>query len=318
MPPTVVITDHAFPDVRHERAAAEAAGARLVVAQCRTPAEVIEAGRDADALLVQWAPIDAEVARNLTRCKAIVRYGIGVDNVDLEAARRRGIPVCNVPNYCIDEVADHAVALALALGRQLPQLDARLRSGTWKFYPDRPMPAFREMTFGTLGFGRIARAVHERVRPFRFRRVASDPYVSDLTLLESGVQPLALDDLFREADILSLHTPLTPDTRHVADARRLGLMKPTAVLVNTSRGALVDTRALADALRSGALAGAGLDVFETEPLPDDHPLRTSPNTILTSHVSWYSEASGPRLQQLAAEEAVRALNGEPLQHVVNP
>jgi D-3-phosphoglycerate dehydrogenase len=296
--PRVLITDHGFPSLQHEETAFAAAGLDLVVAQCKTADEVIAAARDADALLVQWAPVNAAVITALTRCKVIVRYGIGVDNVDLAAAKAKGIPVGNVPDYGVQEVAGHAVALGLALARQLPQLDARLRSGTWKITPDRPMPALGELAFATAGFGRIARAAHA------------------VAISSTGTK-VGLEELFTRADLLSLHLPLTAETKHFVNAARLAAMKPTAILVNTARGPLIDTAALAAALQAGTVAGAGLDVYETEPLPADHPLRAAPRTLLTSHVAWYSESSIPRLQQLAAEEVVRGLRGEALKNRVN-
>ena len=314
--PRVVYTDHGFPSVETETALIEAAGGQLVVAQCKTADDVIAASSKADALIVQWAPITAEVIASLDGCKGIVRLGIGVDNVDLDAARQRGIPVCNVPDYCIDEVADHSVALALSLGRQLHQLDRRVRAGTWRITPDAPMPAFRSMTFATVGLGRIARGVLSRARPFGFRLAAYDPHVSDEAFERAGVERLDLDSLFAEADVISLHCPLTPETTHLVDAARLAQMKPTSILINTARGGLIDTHALASALEAGEIASAGLDVFEPEPLDDDHPLRGCPNALLTSHVSWYSEQSVPMLQRKAAEEAVRLITGQPVLHPV--
>ena len=206
----------------------------------------------------------------------------------------------------------------LSLARQLVRIDRRVRAGTWRITPDAPMPAFRAMTFATVGFGRIARAVLERAGAFGFRLAAYDPLVPEEVFQRAGVERLGLDALVAGADIVSLHCPLTTETRHLVDAERLRQMKPTAVLVNTARGGLVDTVALAEALADGTVAAAGLDVFETEPLPEDHPLRLCPNALLTSHVSWYSEQSVPRLQRKAAEEVVRALNGEPLLHPVHP
>ena len=308
----VVITDHGFSSIEPERQVLE--GVELIEAQCRTPEDVIAAAAGADALLVQWAPVTAEVIASLGRARIIVRYGIGVDNVDLKAAAAAGIPVCNVPDYCIEEVADHTMALALALGRQLPQLDTRTRSGVWKLAPVTPMPAFREMLFATAGFGRIARAVLERARAFGFRLGAYDPYVSDRA---TGIRDLTRDELFREADILSLHVPLTSETHHFVTNERLGEMKRTAILINTSRGGLIDTQALARALEARTIAYAGIDVFEKEPLPDDHPLLGCPNELLSSHMAWYSDQSVPRLQRLAAEEVARALRGEPLKNQVN-
>ena len=312
-----VITDHGFPNLRHEEAALTAAGSALVVAQCKTPDDVIAAARDADALLVQWAPVNAAVIAALTRCRIIVRYGIGYDNVDLAAAKARGIPVCNVPDYGVNEVAEHAVSLALALARQLPQIDARLRAGTWKITPDRPMLALGESTFATAGFGRIARQAHVFMRGFGGKRIAYDPFMPAEAMAAEGVEKVELDALFARADLLSLHLPLTPETKHFISAARLTSMKRTAILVNTARGPLIDTVALSSALKSGTIAGAGLDVFETEPFPTDHPLRAAPNALLTSRVAWYSESSIPRLQRLAAEEVVRGLKGEPLKNQVN-
>ncbi len=313
----VLVTDHGFPNVNQERAIAEAVGAEFVVTQCKTADDVIAAATDADALLVQWAPVNAAVIAALGPCKVIVRYGIGVDNVDLDAAAARGIAVCNVPDYCIDEVADHSVAMAVALGRQLPQLAARLQAGIWKMQSAGPMPAFREMTFATAGFGRIARATLDRARGFKFRLAAYDPFVADNALADAGVDRLTLDELFAQADVLSLHLPLTPETRHLVNAERLRAMKLTAILVNTARGPLVDTVALAAALQAGEIAGAGLDVFEPEPLAADHPLLACPNALLTSHVAWCSDTSLTVLQRKAGEEIVRGLRGEPFVNRVN-
>lgn len=313
----IVITDHGFPNIDQERTIIGEAGYELEVAQVKAPEDVLAVARDADALLVQWATIDRGIIEHLGRCKVIVRYGIGVDNVDLAAARERRIPVCNVPDYCIDEVADHAVAMALALGRQLPQLDRRLRSGVWKLTSEGPMPAFAQMTFATAGFGRIARAVLDRARPFGFRLAAYDPFVADDRFAAAGVDRLSMKELFAQADILSLHLPLTDETRHLVNERRLREMKPTSILVNTARGPLIDTVALADALRSGGIASAGIDVFEPEPLRPDHPLTKCANAILTSHVAWCSDSSLVVLQRMAAEEAVRGLRGEALKSQVN-
>jgi D-3-phosphoglycerate dehydrogenase len=313
----VVITDYGFSDVEQERRMICQAGFQLVVGQCQTPEAIMQAGADADALLVQWAPVTAAVIDRLEHCRVIVRYGIGVDNIDLAAAARRGIPVCNVPDYCIDEVADHTLALALTLVRQLPMLDRRERAGVWKITPDQPMPALKSLTFATAGFGRIARAVLERAKAFGCRLAAYDPYVAPDTFASCGVAPLTREQLFGEADVLSLHLPLTPETRRLVDAATLAKMKSTAIVINTARGGLVDGVALAEALRGGTIAGAGLDVFDPEPVPPGHPLQHCHNAVLTSHVAWFSEQSVPRLQSLAAAEVLRALRGQPLNNRVN-
>lgn len=312
-----VVTDYSFPTLEAEERILAEAGCALKKGQCKTEAEVLELAREADVVMAQWAPVTASVIKNLSRCKAIVRYGIGVDNVDLATARAKGIPVCNVPDYGIDEVADHAVSLALSLGRQLGTLDRRTREGVWKLAPVSPMPAFREMLFATAGLGRIARSVLERARPFGFRLAAYDPYVADEVFVQMGVRKLTPEEIFAEADILSLHLPLMETTKHFVNEARLESMKRTAIVVNTARGPLVDNAALVAALDGEAIAYAGLDVFESEPLPPDSPLLSCGKVLLTPHVAWYSESSTPKLQRLVAEEAVRALRGETLRNVVN-
>jgi D-3-phosphoglycerate dehydrogenase len=313
----VVITDHGFPHLRHEEDVLSALDAELIAAQCRTPEEIIAVAHDADALLVQGAPVNAAVIEALTRCRVIVRYGIGVDNIDVAAATARDIPVCNVPDYGVREVAEHAVAMALTLVRQLPSLDRRLRAGTWKITPDRPMPGLHESTFGTAGFGRIARKAHEMMGGFGCKRIAFDPYVAAEEMAEAGVEKVEREEIFTRSDILSLHLSLTPETWHFVNTADLAQMKKNAVVVNTAVGALVDTRALAVALSNGVIAGAGLDVFELEPVEKYHPLLACPTALLTSHVAWYSDSSIPRLQRFAAEEVARALRGEPLRNRVN-
>ena len=308
----VFITDYSFAHLDPERSVLEPIGCTIDHAQCKTAADVIERAGDAEVLMVQWAPITEQVLAALPNCKLVVRYGIGVDNVDLSAAKARGVAVCNVPDYSIDEVADHAVSTAVALGRQLMQLDKRLRSGVWKLAPITPMPAFRDMTFAVAGFCRIGRAVLDRARGFKFKLAGYDPFVSEALFEAADVRKLSLEDLFQFADILSLHLPLTAETKHLVNADRLAAMKPTAVIVNTARGPLIDTNALCAALKAGTIGYAGLDVFETEPLAPDHPIRNCENSIFTSHVAWYSERSLPQLQRMAAEEVARFLLNQPL------
>jgi D-3-phosphoglycerate dehydrogenase len=313
----IVLTDHGFPSIDQERALFAAAGHELVVAQSKTPAELMPLCRDADALLVQWATISRELIATLARCKVIVRYGIGVDSVDLQAAGERGIPVCNVPDYCIDEVADHTLALALALARQIPQTDAAVRAGTWKIMPPSPFAAFRDTTFATAGFGRIARAVLARAKGFGFKLAAYDPFVDDARFAAAGVRRLGAAEVLREAGILSLHLPLTDETKHFLNRDSLSTMRRDAIIVNTARGALIDTVALAAALTARTVGAAGLDVYETEPLPADHPLRVAPGALLTSHTAWYSAGSVPELQRKSAEAVLAGLRGGALANVVN-
>jgi len=292
-------------------------GARVVHVDSEDPDRLVAVCRDADALLVVLTAIRAQVIDRLDRCRAIVRMGVGYDNMDLEAARARGIPICNVPDYCTNEVADHTLSIALTLVRALAVLDHSVRSDVWHPVLPYPIQALETLTFGVIGFGRIGRAALERARAFKFRCAACDPYVADAEFEAAGVQRRGLDELLAEADILSLHTPLTPETRHLIDAARLAQMKRSAILINTARGQVVDTLALADALQRRTIAAAGVDVFEAEPLPIDHPLRACQNVILTPHYAWHSELSKRKRDILAAEEVARALRGEPLRCCVN-
>lgn len=302
----VLITDFGFKDVEQETLIIRNAGYTVEAAQCKTADDVLTHGREAIALLVQWAPVTAAVINELNNCRVIVRYGIGVDNIDLKAAKDKGIVVCNVPDYCIAEVADHTVALALAMARQLTETHNRTLQGDWKIIPPAPALPFYEMNFVTLGFGRIAREVMRRITPFGFQKLAFDPFIQPSFMEEQEVTDCSFEKAVSAADILSLHLPLTSDTHHIINEAVLGRMKKGAVLVNTSRGGLIDTVALAAKLKKGELA-AGLDVFEQEPLPEGHPLRSCHHLILTSHTAWYSERSVPTLQRMAAEELVRGL-----------
>lgn len=272
--------------------------------------------READALIVAWFAVTAEVLQQLRHCKVIVRLGIGYDNIDTEAAREHSIPVCNVPDYCPQEVADHAMALALSLARAVPFLDRCVRENAWKPMLPYPMPAFETLRFGVLGYGRIGKAAIERARGFRFALRACDPYLPESDF-PADVRRCSLEELLADSDILSIHVPLTRETRHLLNAERLALMKPSALLINTARGPVVDTLALAEALQQGRLAAAGLDVFEEEPLPLDHPLLACPTVLTTPHYAWYSRESREKLYRMAVEEALRGVREEPLRSCVN-
>jgi D-3-phosphoglycerate dehydrogenase / 2-oxoglutarate reductase len=308
----VVISDCNFSSFSEEQTVCDRSGHDLLIHQCKTHEELIAKTSMAEALLVQYAPITEDVLANLKNCKVIVRYGIGLDNIDLAGARKYRIPVCNVPDYGIDEVADHACALALALLRQLSFFDGSIRKGLWPAVAPTPILSCRNMLFAVAGAGRIGRATLERMRAFGFRLGAFDPFVSEKYLDAMGVEKLSIDDLFTKSDILSLHLPLTPETLHLVNDTRLRSMKKHAILVNTSRGGLIDTVALAHALDKGVIGNAGIDVFENEPLEKNHPLRNCKNVLLTPHIAYYSAASIVRLQRFAAEEVERALAGKPL------
>lgn len=314
----VVVTDHAFHGVSREEAMARAEGADFSVHGLKTEEETVAATAGADVLLVNFAPITRRVLEGLAPGATVIRYGVGYDNVDVAAAREAGVKVANVPDYGTDTVADHAAALVLALIRRLPLYDRAIREKGWARPPEAgPVTAMKDATLGLLGTGRIGLAVAERLRPFVARTLAYDPYADAAALDAHGVRSVGLDELLADADAVSLHAPATSETRHIIDADALRRMKPGAVIVNTARGSLIDTAALAEALAAGRLGGAGLDVFEDEPLPADSPLRGPANVILTPHAAFYSDAAVDDLQRLAAEEAARALRGEPLRSRVD-
>jgi len=309
----VYITDYGFPNLEQERKLLSEKGYEVVSATGSSEEDIIENASDADAILVQWAPVTARVISSLRKCRIIVRYGIGVDNIDLAAAKERDIPVCNVPDYCVNEVADHTISLALALARQLMETNARMKKGEWKIIPPYPMPAFRDMLFATVGFGRIAREVLKRARSFGFCTGAYDPNVSRESIEKFSVKHQSFEELISTADIISLHLPLNENTRHLINADTISRMKKGTILLNTSRGGLIDTTALIYALKDRKVV-AGLDVFENEPLPESHPLWNAEHVLLTSHTAWYSSRSVPQLQTLAVEEVLRGLEGKKLKN----
>ncbi|RXZ79790.1 C-terminal binding protein [Paenibacillaceae bacterium] len=314
---TAVVTDYGFPDLKQEKNVLEPVGFEVIPGQCRTAGEVANLCRDADAVLTQWAPVTAEAIAGMSRCRIIVRYGIGVDNVDLEAAKFHGIPVVNVPDYAINEVADHAMSLLLASARKIVATHAQVRRGIWEIAPFRPILGLQESTLGLAGFGNIARAVAKRAQAFGLRVIAYDPFVKAEVYDTLQVEQVSWDTLIADSDLLSLHLPLTEQTRHLINAQVLHAMKPTAHLVNTSRGGVIDTDALAIALQNREIGGAGLDVLEIEPITPGHPLLQLDNCIVTSHCAWYSESALSRLQLYAALEVERVFAGQRPKHVIN-
>lgn len=284
-----------------------AIGARFVPTVSSSEDELIEHTRAADALCVTSARITRRVIEHLERCKVIVRYGVGFDVVDVDAATERGILVCTMPDFCTDEVANHALMLLLACNRRLITLHDKLRNGVWGRPQLRRIGPLTGETLGIAGYGRIGRAMARRGRALGMRIIAADPYLADPPEADDRILPL--DEVLAAADYLSLHTPLNADTRGLIDERALRLMQPHAYLINTSRGPVVDQPALVRALRDRWIAGAGLDVMETEPLPSDDPLLSLPNVVLTPHSAFYSEASIQRQHEKAAENVICALTG---------
>lgn len=314
----VVVSDTIFEDLEPEREALRGLAELEVVHEWPGRDAFLQTAHDADGIICQMAPLREDVIDGLERCRVIVRYGVGVDNVDVEAATRRGIAVCNVPDYCTDEVADHTVTLALALIRRLgPSVDA-LRRGYWGYEELRPVHRISALRVGIYGFGRIARAVARRFSGFGCALSAHDPYVALEVFHGEGVRSVDEQSLLGETDLLALHMPLTPETRHLICRETLSRMKPGAMLVNTARGGLIDTNALLAALDRGRLAGAALDVMETEPIPPDHPLVRHPRAIVTGHLAWYSEEALQQLKRSVGEECARVLRGEAPRNPVNP
>lgn len=316
--PRMVVTDHIFADLEHERTAARALGTELEAFNVSTEDETKAALRGADIALVNFAPVTDAVLAGMAPGAVIVRYGIGYDNIDLDAANLRGISVCNVPDYGGDTVADHAVTLALMLLRKVTQFDRVLASGEWISPPAlAPILASAQTTIGLLGTGRIGTAVAQRLQPFGFKTLAYDPFAQPETAGRNGIELVPIEVLFEKSNLISLHAPATPETHKIVNAGNLARMQQGSYVVNTARGSLIDQDAVLEALESGQLAGVGLDVFDPEPLPRDHGLRRHPNAVLTPHAAFYSEQSLQNLQRLASEEAIRAGRGERLRCLVN-
>jgi D-3-phosphoglycerate dehydrogenase / 2-oxoglutarate reductase len=303
----VVVLDDGYESYEAERSLLAVAGAELVVRACRgNPDAVAAAIQDADAALVRESPVTAEAIAGAPHLRAVVRYGIGVDNIDQPAARSRQIYVANVPDYGTEDVADHALALLMAVMRRVVTRDRAVRDGGW--FTGASQKIYRPMgrTLGLVGYGRIARAFERRVRALGVARVlVHDPR----TDLPDGVEGVTMKELALESDYISVHAPLTPQTRHIISRDVIACMKPEAIIVNTARGPLIDEAALIEALRAGRIFGAGLDVFEVEPPAHDNPLLSLSNVVLADHAGWYSEESVADLQRKAAQEVLRVLEG---------
>ncbi len=314
MPQQVFFSDYTLAEeLDLEESILRPAGLTIIRSQAATEEEVLRAleGTDPVALVTQWAPITARVLDMCPHLKVVSRNGIGVDNIDLEHCRQRGIVVTNSPRYCTEEVADHAMALVLALARKLVLTTDRVRAGEWTSEFVIPIRRLSQCTLGVIGMGGIGRAVVERARPFFGEVIGYDAYAQDVVVGGQPVPLVSLEELLARSDFVDLHVPGTAETRHLINRETLALMKPGAYLVNTCRGVVVDTEALVEALRSGHLRGAGLDVFEQEPLPSDHPLRSFPEVIITPHVAFYSEESTADVRRDTCVNIVNVLAGQP-------
>lgn len=291
----------------------------FVLGAAATADALVQDAGDAVAILAGSGPrFTREVLNRLPACRAIVRYGVGTETVDLQAATQAGILVANVPDYCTEEVATHTLALILACERKLLQAQRATAGGQWQIAGVRPLFSTEDQVLGIVGFGRIGQAVARKAQPFGFEILVFDPIVTAGMAAERGVTRVDLAALLSRSDVVSLNAPLIDDTYHLINAATIEHMKPTAFVVNTSRGGLIDEAALLDALNRGRLAGAALDVFEIEPVPGDHPLLHSERCLVTPHMAWYTEQASERMRRLASREVARVLRGESPHHLVNP
>lgn len=316
---TVVVTDHDFDDLGIEREVLDGVAEVVELADDvgDVPDDADERLADADAVLNLRYDIDADAIAEMDDCRVVARYGIGVDNVAVEAAADRGIPVTNVPDYCHEEVATHALSLMLSLGRGLKRYDASVAAGEWDRGAAVPLHRFSTRTVGVVGYGAIGREVGARAAALGADVVASDPFLDADDVADDPATLTSFEDLCARADVVTVHSPLTDDTRGLLDADAFARMDDAAVVINVARGPIVDVDDLHDAIEAGELGGAGLDVFPEEPPAADHPLRDHPRVVTTPHVAWYSEESGEDRRRRAAGIVREALTGGDPEHVVN-
>ncbi len=318
----VAVTDFGIEEIDIEKGILEPLGCELVgplrLPDSKNQQKLIDLVKDADYVITQFSPVTAAVVQAMQKSKIIVRYGIGVNNVDLKVAASKNIPVCNVPDYCIDEVADSAMAMILDLARKISAHAYRIRSGKWELaVPLRQVSVLNAMTIGIVGFGRIGRAVAARLKPFRAKVLVFDPIVNAAAIQAEGCTPAALDQLLRSSDLVTLHCPSNEKTKQMMNAATFAKMKQGAMLVNTSRGTLVQTDDLAAALESGRISAAALDVTDPEPINMDNPLVKMDNVIINPHIASVSPVAVTRLRTSVANIVAMAIKGERLPNVVN-
>ena len=308
--PLIAVTDSPFPSLDPAKAALARVDPELRMAKSASAEDILAVAREADAILVTYARLPGDLLRQLTRCKAIGRFGLGVDNIDIPAAAELGITVTYVPDYCMHEVSDHAMALLVALARKIPLSNKLVQAGRWEMPAVVPIHRLAGRVLGLVGFGNIPRALAPKAKAFGLRVVTHDPYVSQQALAAAGVESVSFDRLLEISDFVSIHAPLMPATRGLFNAEVFGKMKTGALLINTARGPLVDEDALVSALDSGRLGGAALDVVAVEPLPKDSRLIGRDNVILTPHTAFYSVEALNELQTKCAADVARVLSGE--------
>ena len=316
--PQIAVADSVFPNLDPARTVVSGIGGQLHLASEATPEAIMQVAKDADAVLVTYAKITGDMIRQMTKCRIISRFGIGVDNVDIAEATKARIVVTKVPDYCIDEVSDHTMALLLAVVRKIPFINAQVHGGTWKMPNVVPIHRLRGSVLGLVGFGRIPQLVAPKAKAFGITVIAYDPYAPKEVFAGAGVESVDFPTLLKTSDYVSIHSPLVPETTGLFNADAFRQMKRSAYLVNTARGPIIDEAALAAALDAGDIGGAALDVMAKEPPGASSPLYGRDNVIITPHTSFYSEESLVELQTKAAEEVVAVLSGKAPRNPVNP
>jgi D-3-phosphoglycerate dehydrogenase len=309
----IVMTDDRHKTYEEEKKVLNAIDAELIIANCNTARDVLETCKDANGILVNLAPMPAEVIEQLTNCKIISRYGVGYDNVDVAACTKKRIYLTNVPDYCAEEVSDQALALLMACARKIARRDAQVRAGKWNIGKSDPIYRIAGKTISLLGFGTIARCMFRKIKGLAFSRImVYDPFIDGETIKSMGAVKVDWEEAISEADFISVHMPLNDKTRGIIDSAAFGIMKTTAIIINTSRGPVIDEKALLDALTTGRINSAGLDVHAKEPLDKDSPFMGIENCVLTDHAGWYSEEAMSELKRKAAENVRDVLlNGKP-------
>ncbi|GGF93069.1 C-terminal binding protein [Paenibacillus abyssi] len=314
----VVITDYEYASLQIEEDILKQLDVEFIKAQCRTEEEVIRAAEHADGILNQYAPITRKVIESLKNCKVISRYGVGVNTIDLDAATEKGIVVSNCTDYCLDEVADHALSLLLTSARKVSLLDRYVKAGVWEYKKAVPIYRLRDRVLGLVGFGKIPQNLCLKAQALGLKVVAYDPFMSEELAAEYNVEPVDLDTLCQMSDYISVHAPLMKSTEGLIGEGEFSRMKPEAVIINTSRGPVIDEKALIHALQTSQIAGAALDVLEQEPIAGDNPLLGMEQVILSPHAAWYSEESEQELKRKVAQNIVDVLSGRYPAYLANP
>lgn len=315
--PKVYVTDSEFPDYSFEEQVITEAGGELIGLQCKTEEDIIAQCHDAVGLIDQYAPITEKVMAALPNLKIVSRMGIGVNTVDIDGATKLGIYVGNVPDGSVEEVSNHAITMVMCLMRKLYVFNKDIRNGGWGIGKAIPIHRPASQKLGLMGFGRIPQRIAEKAAVLGFQILAYDPFLSADIIESKGARKVSFDELVAESDFISVHTPLTKDTEHMLNADAFKKMKKTAYIVNTSRGPVIDEQALIKALQDGQIAGAGLDVYEQEPIGKDNPMLTMGNVVLSSHAAWYSEEALVDIRTKTALNVADVIQGKQPRYLVN-